>query len=188
MCNMNQEQIGKFIANLRREKNLTQEQLAEKLSVNVKSISRWETGRNLPDPSLMKELCKILDISINELFEGQKAKKNRKIRQIIVFYTLVSMTGIFVLPTLGLIAPTFILSAILVPILGLVKFVASIFHYDIPVVMFQIGSYSLSPFFTFLLSIPVSVLLYLAGLASWKLLIKYIHKVVEKKKKLYLEL
>lgn len=185
---MNQEKIGKFIATLRKEKNLTQEQLAEKLGINVKSISRWETGRNLPDPSLMKELCEVLDISINELFAGEKMKKNKKIQQIFIFYTLVSLTGIFVFPTLGIIAPTFILSSIIVPILGLIKLIAYFFHYDIPIIMFQIGNYTLNPPLGFFATIITSLILYFLGMGAWKLLIKYLHFFSKKKKKLYIEL
>ena len=185
---MNQEHIGKFIATLRKEKNLTQEQLAEKLCVNVKSISRWETGRNLPDPSLMKELCETLDISINELFAGEKIKKNKKIKQIFLFYILVSLTGIFVFPTLGIIAPTFILSSILVPILGLIKLVAYFLNYDIPIIIVQLGPYSLNPPLGFLVCLITSGILYFIGMCSWKLLIKYIHFISIKKKKLYIEL
>lgn len=146
---MNQEQIGKFIARLRREKKLTQEQLAEKLSVNVKSVSRWETGRNLPDFAVMRELCEVLDISVNELLEGKKIKRNRNIRQIVIFYIVVSITGIFVLPMLGLLSPTLILGAILVPILSTIKLIASFFHYDMPYIMFQFGAYTLNPFLSF---------------------------------------
>ena len=110
---MNQDKIGKFLASLRKENNLTQEDIAEKLNVNVKSVSRWENGRNLPDPSIMKEICKIYNVSINELFNGEKVKKSNKVRQIFLFYIIVSLTGIFILPTLGIIAPAFIISAIL---------------------------------------------------------------------------
>ena len=75
---MNQDKVGKFLASLRKENNLTQEDIAEKLNVNVKSVSRWENGRNLPDPSIMKEICKIYNVSINELFNGDKVKKSNK--------------------------------------------------------------------------------------------------------------
>ena len=73
---MNQEKIGKFIASLRKEQKLTQEQLALKLGVTAKSISRWENGKNMPDYSILKELCNILDIDINEFLSGEKLKKN----------------------------------------------------------------------------------------------------------------
>ena len=65
---MNQEKIGKFIADKRKERNLTQEQLAEKLGVTNRAISNWENGKNMPDLSLFKPLCDELDISINDLF------------------------------------------------------------------------------------------------------------------------
>ena len=68
---MNQEKIGKFIAGKRKERNLTQEQLAEKLGVNNRSISNWENGKNMPDLSLFKPLCNELNISINELMSGE---------------------------------------------------------------------------------------------------------------------
>nr|MBP3259346.1 helix-turn-helix domain-containing protein [Bacilli bacterium] len=69
---MNQEKIGKFIAELRKEKKMTQQELADKLNVTDRAVSHWENGRRLPDYSLLKELCDILSISINELFAGEK--------------------------------------------------------------------------------------------------------------------
>lgn len=74
---MNQEKIGKFIAEKRKERNLTQEQLAEKLGVTNRSISNWENGKNMPDLSLFKPLCQILDISINDLISGEKISKDK---------------------------------------------------------------------------------------------------------------
>lgn len=75
---MNQEKIGRFIAENRKAKKLTQEGLAEKLGITNKSISKWENGICLPDSSLFKPLCKILDISINELFAGEKLNDEDK--------------------------------------------------------------------------------------------------------------
>lgn len=63
---MNQEKIGKFIAERRKEKNMTQEQLAEKMGVTDKTISRWENGKTMPDYSLLKDLCDELDTNVNE--------------------------------------------------------------------------------------------------------------------------
>jgi len=73
---MNQEKIGKFIAKCRKDKNITQEQLAEKLGVSNKSVSRWENGKNMPDYSILKELCNTLDIDVNEFLSGEKIEKN----------------------------------------------------------------------------------------------------------------
>ena len=69
---MNQEKIGKFIAKCRKEKNMTQQELADKIGVTDRAISHWENGRRLPDYSLIKKLCDILSISINELFYGEE--------------------------------------------------------------------------------------------------------------------
>lgn len=72
---MNQIIIGKFIAQKRREKNLTQEQLGEKLGVSHKSISKWETGKCMPDYSMIEPLCQELNISISELLDGAESEK-----------------------------------------------------------------------------------------------------------------
>lgn len=74
---MNQEKIGKFIAEQRKNKKITQEQLAEELGVTDRAVSKWERGLNLPDASLMLELSKILDITVNELLTGEIIKKER---------------------------------------------------------------------------------------------------------------
>ena len=74
---MNQERIGKFIAECRKEKKMTQSELAEKLGVTDKSIGNWENGRNMPDLSLFKPLCDELDITINDLMSGEKIKKEK---------------------------------------------------------------------------------------------------------------
>lgn len=69
---MNQEEIGKFIAKCRKGKNLTQAQLAEKLNITDRAVSKWETGKNMPDSSIMLELCEILGVTVNELLSGEK--------------------------------------------------------------------------------------------------------------------
>ena len=68
---MDQEKIGKFIAECRKNKKLTQSELAEKLGVTDRSIGNWENGRNMPDLSLFKPLCDELGITINELINGE---------------------------------------------------------------------------------------------------------------------
>lgn len=77
---MNQQEIGKFIAKCRKEKNLTQIQLAEKLGVTDKSISRWENGKTMPDMSLYEPLCRILDIHISELLYAKRMTNSDKIK------------------------------------------------------------------------------------------------------------
>lgn len=69
---MNQLKIGTFIADCRKDNNLTQVQLAEKLGITDKAISKWERGIAMPDSSIMLKLCDILGISVNELLSGEK--------------------------------------------------------------------------------------------------------------------
>ncbi len=72
---MNQEKIGKFISSCRKEQKLTQEELAEKLGITYKAVSKWECGKGLPDASIMLDLCKILKITVNDLLSGEKVKE-----------------------------------------------------------------------------------------------------------------
>lgn len=73
---MNQINIGNFISAKRREKNLTQEQLAEKLGVSNKTISKWENGKCMPDYSVIEQLCRELDITLTELLDGEEKEPN----------------------------------------------------------------------------------------------------------------
>ena len=73
---MNQTTIGSYIAKKRREKNLTQEQLAEKLGVSNKTISKWENGKCMPDYSIIEQLCKELSVMLSELMDGEDAAED----------------------------------------------------------------------------------------------------------------
>ena len=68
---MDQIKIGKFIADCRKKKNMTQMQLAERMSVTDRAVSKWENGRSMPDSSIMLELCDVLGISVNDLLHGE---------------------------------------------------------------------------------------------------------------------
>ena len=72
---MTQENIGKTIMEKRKEKNMTQEQFAEKLGVSNRSISRWENGKTMPDFSLFPKICETLELSVSELLEGKGIQK-----------------------------------------------------------------------------------------------------------------
>ena len=71
---MNQLKIGKFIAKCRKMKNMTQADLAEKLNITDRAISKWETGKGMPDSSIMIDLCDELSITVNELLSGEMIK------------------------------------------------------------------------------------------------------------------
>ena len=68
---MDQIKIGRFIAECRKKNNMTQMQLAEKLSITDRAVSKWETGKSMPDSSIMLELCDVLKISVNDLLCGE---------------------------------------------------------------------------------------------------------------------
>ena len=102
---MNQEKIGSFIAQRRKDKKLTQAKLASYLGISDRTISKWERGKGLPDPMYMLELCQILDISVNELLTGefieernyqQKAEDNIGIGSTSIFLILIFMSVYFV--------------------------------------------------------------------------------------------
>ncbi len=81
---MNQIKIGKFLKGLRKEKGITQEQLAEILGISNRTISRWETGNNMPDISLLVEIAEYFDVSILEIINGErnKEKMNEEIKEV----------------------------------------------------------------------------------------------------------
>ena len=113
---MDQIKIGRFIADCRKNEKLTQMQLAEMLGITDRAISKWETGKAMPDSSIMLELCNILGISVNELLSGEKIdmknnfqkneqllldmakeleKKNKTIWSSMWAIMIVSMTALF---------------------------------------------------------------------------------------------
>ena len=123
---MNQEKIGKYIATCRKNKKLTQEQLAEKLGITGKSISRWENGKTMPDVSLFHALCKELGITINDLLSGETTnktnldlsadklldyskyiKKTEKKKSIILSIGLITLIGLFLIVIILIFNKTF---------------------------------------------------------------------------------
>ncbi|MGM9947682.1 helix-turn-helix domain-containing protein [Floccifex sp.] len=79
---MDQKRIGSFLKKLRKEKHLTQEQLAEKLNVSNRTISRWETGNNMPDISILVEISEFYEVSILEIINGErKSEKMEEVKE-----------------------------------------------------------------------------------------------------------
>jgi len=84
---MDQIKIGKFIAECRKKENLTQMQLAEKLNITDRAVSKWERGKALPDSSIMLELCGVLGITVNDLLSGEEINmenNNQKNEQLLL--------------------------------------------------------------------------------------------------------
>ena len=78
---MNQIKTGQFIAQIRKEKGMTQTQLADKLFISNKTVSKWETGKGMPEVSLMLPLCEELGINVNELLTGEKIPERNYIEK-----------------------------------------------------------------------------------------------------------
>ena len=107
---MNQEKIGKFIAQERKHKKLTQKELADKLRLSEKTISKWECGKGLPEVSLMQPLCKELNISVNDLLNGEKdTNKEQAIIDYVNYEKKKSKKKIIIITTISMLLITFIL-------------------------------------------------------------------------------
>ena len=145
---MNQEKIGKFIAQCRKEKNMTQQDLSEKLGVSSKTVSNWENGRNMPDLSLFKPLCEELDINLNDFLSGEKIKEteyqkkleeniiktinfsNNKLRNennfigliLITFGVLISITAIAIFPSESSWGSIYSVVGAIISLIGISKF------------------------------------------------------------------
>ena len=85
---MNCDKMGKFIATSRKKKGLTQIELADKLNITDRAVSKWERGKGCPDISLLEDLSKILDVSIIELLKGEKMKKNKSLEKEELLYSM----------------------------------------------------------------------------------------------------
>lgn len=145
---MNQEKIGKFIAECRKKKKMTQQELSEKLGVSDRTVGNWENGRNMPDLSLFKPLCKELDISLNDLMSGERVKEqeyqekleeniintidytNKKIENknnfigliLIIFGVLISITAIAIFPSESSWGSIYSIFGIIFSLIGVSKF------------------------------------------------------------------
>ena len=81
---MDQKKIGSFLRELRKEQGITQEQFAEKLGVSARTVSRWETGSNMPDISLLSEITDFYDVSIPEIIAGERKsdEMNEEVKEV----------------------------------------------------------------------------------------------------------
>ena len=147
---INQIKIGKFIAAKRKEQNLTQEKLAEKLGITDRAVSKWETGKSLPDASIMLELCALLGITVNDLLCGevvsmenyneqmeksliemvkQKEQSDKRLLTMEIVIGLISTIFLFAMLAVGIIFMTLEkpIWAFIIPVgIGLVQFIVCI--------------------------------------------------------------
>lgn len=93
---MDQERFGKFIKEIRKKNNLTQKELADKYNVTYQAVSKWENGKNMPDKTLIKQMSKDFNVSLDDIFEGVYSKKNTNNKTVyIISFTLIIITLIF---------------------------------------------------------------------------------------------
>ena len=94
---MDQEKFGKFIKDIRKQNNLTQQQLASKYNVTYQAVSKWETGKNMPDISLIKQISIDFNIDINDILNGKISKKQSKKKILITSFVVIILLFITVL-------------------------------------------------------------------------------------------
>lgn len=146
---MDQFKIGKFISEKRKEKKLTQSELAEKLNITDRAVSKWENGNCMPDVSTIPQLCKILNISINDLFSGEivDMKDNEKKLE----KNLVEMTRLKQESDKQLLILEILIGVLAVVILFICIFVASFINiedgYRITLIIFGVIAFFVSMFF-----------------------------------------
>lgn len=111
---MNQERIGKFISQRRKDLKLKQKDLADKLHISEKTISKWECGKGLPEVSLMQPLCKELNITVNELLNGESDNKEEKaIVEYVKYEKKKSNKKVAIITVIAILLITFILSTVI---------------------------------------------------------------------------
>lgn len=91
---MNQEKIGQFIKQIRKDNKLTQKELADKLGVTYQAVSKWENGKNVPDVAILKEMSKMFNIDIDEILDGEKKDKKNNLYGLIIIILLIVLLGI----------------------------------------------------------------------------------------------
>lgn len=84
---MNQDKVGNFIKDIRTKNKLTQKEFADKFGVTYQAVSKWENGKNLPDINILKDICRVYSVSLDEILEGNKTKKNNK--KIIILISII---------------------------------------------------------------------------------------------------
>lgn len=92
---MNQDKIGNFIKNIRKENNLTQKELASRLGVTFQAVSKWENGKNVPDIAIMKQICDEFNINIDEILNGEKKTSKKKNNFIFIILIVIVVCVIY---------------------------------------------------------------------------------------------
>ena len=151
---------------------------SEMLELQANGKAAEEIVARLGEP---RELAKAY---LRDLISQSKSLSWTRITAICAYYSLVSLTGMIVIPTLAICAPVFIVSAIATPVLAIIKLIDSLLHLGIPYVNYIVMLGIENPILAFILSILTGAVLYLIGRGCWKLLISYIKAIDKTKRRL----
>ena len=91
---MNQEKIGKFILDLRKQNKMTQKELADKLNVTAQAVSKWENGRGIPDREILQKISTEFNVNIESILNGEKNKKKMPIKYILIILLVIILLGV----------------------------------------------------------------------------------------------
>ena len=91
---MNQEKIGKFILDLRKQNKMTQKELADKLNVTAQAVSKWENGRGIPDIEILQKISTEFNVNIESILNGEKNKKKMPIKYILIILLVIILLGV----------------------------------------------------------------------------------------------
>ena len=91
---MNQEKIGKFILDLRKQNKMTQKELADKLNVTAQAVSKWENGRGIPDIEILQKISTEFNVNIDSILNGEKGKKNISMKYLLIILLVIILLGV----------------------------------------------------------------------------------------------
>ena len=174
------------------EKYLRPIAVSERVDIikEIKSEMQELQSNDIPAEQIIERLGNPKDLArayLGDLLSKESKFSWNRFLIVCAFYSLVGFSGLFVIPCLAIVAPTFIVCGIVTPVLGIVKLVDYLLHLNIPFVEyigFEFGSTILSPVPVFILSIIMGVILFLVGKGSWKLLVYYCKQVSKTKSNL----
>ena len=144
-------------------------------------------NENLSTEQILERLGKSKELAkayLGDLISNGVGFHWNRFLTIFAFYSLIGISGMFVVPTLAIIAPVFIFCGIIIPICGLIKLLGYAVNIEVPFIVFQIGKVTLHPVLGFVFSMVVGVGLIILGRGAWRLLLRYIQNVSKKKKEL----
>lgn len=181
------KELEKYLEQI--DRNLKPLPTSERVDIvkEIKSTMLEMKQENKPVEEIIEQLGTPKELAkayLSDLLTKDHNFNTNNLLTVIAFYSLTGISGLFIIPILGIIGPVFMLCGVLCPILGIIKLLGYLFHFEVPFVVFQLGSITLHPVPACLLAITIGILLYLIGKGAWHLLLKYLNSVSIKKQSL----